>query len=309
MTRRRACARAAPWARSTARSLRRGRCPARRGRGREDGLSGGAGGRWARRHDHHRHPRRSAFYYAEAEHQQYLARNPHAHRTAQGTGVPCPVVADIPAEEVRRRRRGGCNLAAWNFDAASDRPRRVFEARPASADHPAAPPSVRPDDRGAETDGKPLRRTFWPHPSQRPCGVRRRDQAGDRLRPRRQVRQIASTKAPTTAPRTSRRKPAPTIATSRSRRHPARAGAAPLRRATAPSRSSRVGFARPRRSRRSPRNSPTPSSPSSTSVVDLPNVRSVVFKEQEGSYLVGVLAGDGVRRPARSASSAAWTFR
>jgi peptide-methionine (S)-S-oxide reductase len=38
---------------------------------------------------------RSAFYYAEAEHQQYLARNPHAHRTAQGTGVPCPVVADI----------------------------------------------------------------------------------------------------------------------------------------------------------------------------------------------------------------------
>ena len=44
-------------------------------------------------------------------------------------------------------------------------------------------------------------------------------------------------------------------------------------------------------------------------VVDKPNVRSVVFKEQEGSYLVGVLAGHGLASPRRSASSAAWTFR
>ena len=60
--------------------------------------------------------------------------------------------------------------------------------------------------------------------------------------------------------------------------------------ATATIRSSPSASARPRRSRRSPRNSPTPSSPSSTSVVDLPNVHSIVFKEQEGSFLVGMLA-------------------
>ncbi len=30
-------------------------------------------------------------------------------------------------------------------------------------------------------------------------------------------------------------------------------------------------------------------------VVDLPNVRSIVFKEQEGSYLVGIMAGDGLQ--------------
>jgi peptide-methionine (S)-S-oxide reductase len=33
---------------------------------------------------------RGGFYFAEAEHQQYLARNPQAHRAAEGTGVPFP---------------------------------------------------------------------------------------------------------------------------------------------------------------------------------------------------------------------------
>ena len=43
-------------------------------------------------------------------------------------------------------------------------------------------------------------------------------------------------------------------------------------------------------------------------VVALPNVHSFVFKDQEGSYLAGVLAALA-SRPARSASSAAWTSR
>ena len=43
-------------------------------------------------------------------------------------------------------------------------------------------------------------------------------------------------------------------------------------------------------------------------VVDLPNVRSIVFKEHEGSYLVGI-SPPWRRSPARSASSAAWTSR
>ena len=43
-------------------------------------------------------------------------------------------------------------------------------------------------------------------------------------------------------------------------------------------------------------------------VVDKPNVRSITFKEHEGSYLVGLL-GAMRRRPAGSASSAAWTSR
>ena len=44
------------------------------------------------------------------------------------------------------------------------------------------------------------------------------------------------------------------------------------------------------------------------SVVDKPNVESVVFKEHEGSFLVGMAAALATR-PARSASSAAWTSR
>ena len=44
-------------------------------------------------------------------------------------------------------------------------------------------------------------------------------------------------------------------------------------------------------------------------VVDLPNVQSIVFKEHEGSFLVGMAAAHGLARPARSASSAAWTSR
>src|ERR671912_590256 len=43
-------------------------------------------------------------------------------------------------------------------------------------------------------------------------------------------------------------------------------------------------------------------------VVERPNVRSITFKEHEGSYLVGLL-GAMRRRPAGSASSAAWTSR
>ena len=73
-------------------------------------------------------------------------------------------------------------------------------------------------------------------------------------------------------------------------RDPVRAGAAPL----CPARpgSDHRASASPRRWRwrRSPRNSPTPSSPSSTAWSKLPNVQSVVFKEQEGSFLVGMLA-------------------
>ena len=45
------------------------------------------------------------------------------------------------------------------------------------------------------------------------------------------------------------------------------------------------------------------------SVVDLPNVQSVVFKEHEGSFLVGMAAALASQAPARSASSAAWTSR
>lgn len=37
---------------------------------------------------------RPEFFYAEPEHQQYLARNPQAHRVAEGTGVPCPIVGE-----------------------------------------------------------------------------------------------------------------------------------------------------------------------------------------------------------------------
>jgi peptide-methionine (S)-S-oxide reductase len=37
------------------------------------------------------------FYYAEAYHQQYLARNPNGYCGLGGTGVACPVGADIAA--------------------------------------------------------------------------------------------------------------------------------------------------------------------------------------------------------------------
>ncbi len=43
-------------------------------------------------------------------------------------------------------------------------------------------------------------------------------------------------------------------------------------------------------------------------VVDLPNVRSVVFKEQEGSYLVGMMQCS-LPRLVKSVSWAAWTSR
>ena len=55
-------------------------------------------------------------------------------------------------------------------------------------------------------------------------------------------------------------------------------------------RSSRSASPRRWRWRRSPRNFPTSISPSSTAWSKLPNVQSVVFKEQEGSFLVGMLA-------------------
>ncbi len=44
------------------------------------------------------------------------------------------------------------------------------------------------------------------------------------------------------------------------------------------------------------------------SVVDKPNIRSIVFKEHEGSYLVGIMAAMR-RNPRRSASWVAWTSR
>ena len=83
-----------------------------------------------------------------------------------------------------------------------------------------------------------------------------------------------------------------------------------LRRSAAQTRSSPSASARQRRSRRSRTEFPEHAvSPSSTSVVDLPNVQSIVFKEHEGS-----LPGRRARRAreqdrARSGSSAAWTFR
>lgn len=45
------------------------------------------------------------------------------------------------------------------------------------------------------------------------------------------------------------------------------------------------------------------------SVVEKPNVRSVVYAEHEGSYLSSAFSQASLRRPARSASSAAWIFR
>ena len=60
--------------------------------------------------------------------------------------------------------------------------------------------------------------------------------------------------------------------------------------ARAGSRSSPSASPRRWRWRRSPRSSPTSISPSSTAWSKLPNVQSVVFKEHEGSFLVGMLA-------------------
>ncbi|KQZ97861.1 methionine sulfoxide reductase A [Mesorhizobium sp. Root157] len=37
------------------------------------------------------------FYFAEEEHQQYLARNPNGYCGLQGTGVSCPIPASAPA--------------------------------------------------------------------------------------------------------------------------------------------------------------------------------------------------------------------
>ena len=44
------------------------------------------------------------------------------------------------------------------------------------------------------------------------------------------------------------------------------------------------------------------------SVVDAPNVQSILFREEQGSYLAGVLAATAAKGPS-SASSAAWTCR
>src|SRR5690606_24166271 len=37
------------------------------------------------------------FYYAEADHQQYLAKNPHGYCGLQGTGVSCPAPTGVSA--------------------------------------------------------------------------------------------------------------------------------------------------------------------------------------------------------------------
>jgi peptide-methionine (S)-S-oxide reductase len=37
------------------------------------------------------------FYFAEVQHQQYLARNPGNHRELRGTGVPCPTFGQVQA--------------------------------------------------------------------------------------------------------------------------------------------------------------------------------------------------------------------
>ncbi len=38
------------------------------------------------------------FYFAEADHQQYLAKNPHGYCNLSGTGVPCPMPQAIPSD-------------------------------------------------------------------------------------------------------------------------------------------------------------------------------------------------------------------
>jgi len=39
------------------------------------------------------------FYYAEAYHQQYLAKNPNGYNCANGTGVACPVGLGVKATD------------------------------------------------------------------------------------------------------------------------------------------------------------------------------------------------------------------
>ena len=71
----------------------------------------------------------------------------------------------------------------------------------------------------------------------------------------------------------------------------ARAGAAPLRRATATRPIVAVGFSQAGGARRrSPTEFPNTKFAIIDAVVDKPNVRSIVFKEHEGSFLVGMLA-------------------
>jgi peptide-methionine (S)-S-oxide reductase len=42
------------------------------------------------------------FYYAEAYHQQYLAKNPNGYCPDHGTGVACPVGVGVAAHDVAR---------------------------------------------------------------------------------------------------------------------------------------------------------------------------------------------------------------
>ncbi len=41
--------------------------------------------------------RRPTFYFAEADHQQYLAKNPYGYCALKGTGVACAVPAAVSA--------------------------------------------------------------------------------------------------------------------------------------------------------------------------------------------------------------------
>ena len=105
-----------------------------------------------------------------------------------------------------------------------------------------------------------------------------------------------STRPPSTAPRSSRRRPASTTAISRSQNDAQREQA--LRnfaeRRLQPDRRGRL-LARQRRSRRSPTEFPDTKFAIIDMVVDLPNVHSIVFKEHEGSLLVGMLAAHGLQ--------------
>ena len=114
---------------------------------------------------------------------------------------------------------------------------------------------------------------------------------GHHLRHGRQVRQVLQRGRPTTAPSAGRRKPARPTSSSRSptRRSASRRCAAWPN--AAPTRSSASASARASSDREGGQGLPeAASSRSSTCVVKLPNVQSIVFKEHEGSFLVGMMA-------------------
>ncbi len=122
-------------------------------------------------------------------------------------------------------------------------------------------------------------------------GLRAGRQAGAALRSRRQVRQVVQRGRFQRRREVQDRDRASSMSSSKSpttRSASRRCAASPR---TAATRSSWPASPGRRRWTRSPPTSRTLKFAIIDMVVDKPNVRSIVFKEQEGSYLVGVLAG------------------